>query len=300
MDIQQLRTLMEVVHHGSFAGAARQLNVAPSMVSRAVAAIESDLGVRLLQRTTRRLALTDAGKTYVDQVSHALSALDSANDTARASAGEVRGTVRVTASVAYGQTVLVPLLKRLHQRHPQLQVELLLTDAVVDLVADRVDVAVRLGPPTDSSLVGLQLAPVRYHVCASPAYLAHHARPRTPSDLSQCDCLRFPLPGYRTQWKFRKPQGEPFAVDVRGWLVLSTALALHRAALDGLGPVLLGDWLVASDLAQGRLIDLFPEHEVTATDFDSAVWLLYVSRTHVPNPVRAMVDFIKAELAPVT
>lgn len=298
MNIEQLRTFVVVVQQGSFAAAARQLGMAPSMVTRSVAALERELGVRLMQRSTRKLSLTEAGAAYYEHVCSALDLLERASDQAHNAAGEVTGAVRVTASVAYGQMVIVPVLPALHQLHPGLEIDLLLTDALVDLVAERVDIAVRLGPAVDSSLVGMQLASTRYRVCASPAYLKGHGKPRLPADLAHCDCLRFPLPGFRTQWKFRVANGPVETVDVHGWLVLSTALALHRAALDGLGPVLLADWVVGADLACGRLVDLFPEHEVTATSFDSAVHLLYASRAYVPRRVRAVVDFLKARAGP--
>lgn len=293
MDIQQLKTLVAVVHEGSFAAAARSLDMAPSMVTRAVAALERELGVRLMQRTTRKLSLTDAGAAYYEHVRQALEALDRAGEEAHATRGDLRGTVRVTASVAYGQSMIVPLLPALHERHPGLGIELLLTDAMVDLVLERVDIAVRLGPATDSSLIGLALGPLRYRVVASPAYLQRHGRPRVPGDLAACECLRYPLPGFGTEWKFRAADGTVQSVAVRGWLMLSTFLALHRAALEGLGPVMLPQWLVDEDLAAGRLVDLFPAHEVTASNFDSAVWLMYASRVHVPRRVRAVVDFIR-------
>ena len=296
IDIKQLKLFVEVARLGSFAAAARQFDMAPSMVTRSVAALERELDVRLIQRSTRKLSLTDAGVAYHEHVLGVLEGSERASDEARATAGEVRGPVLITATVAYGQTILLPSLRTLHEQHPGLEIDLLLTDAVVDLTTERVDLAVRLGPALDSSLIGLQLAPVRYCVCASPAYLKTHGRPRVPADLAQCDCLRFPLPGFRSQWKFRDARGGVQAVDVRGWLVLSTALALHLAALDGLGPVLLAHWLVGPDLASGRLVDLFPEHDVTATSFDSAVWLLYASRSYVPRRVRAAMDFIKAQV----
>jgi DNA-binding transcriptional LysR family regulator len=293
MDIQQLRIFAEVVHAGSFAAAARHLDMAPSMVTRSVAALERELGMRLMQRTTRKLSMTEAGAAYYEHARSALDALDRASEEAHATQGSIGGTVRVTASVAYGQSVIVPLLPALHEQHPNLQIDLLLTDAVFDLVVDRVDIALRLGPATDSSLVGLQLDSVRYRVVASPEYLERHGRPRVPGDLTLCDCPRYPLPGYGTQWKFRAPDGAVVTVPIRGWLMLSSFLALHCAALDGLGPVLLPEWLLVADFAAGRLVDLFPDHEVTATNFDSAVWLLYASRTHVPRRVRAVIDFIK-------
>ncbi len=299
VDTQHLKTFVEVVRQGSFAGAARALEVDPSAVTRAIAALETALGARLLQRTTRKVALTDAGAEYLERVRPALDELDRAADDVGASTGEIRGVVRVTASVSYGHTVLMPLLPALRAAHPALDVDLLLTDAVVDLVTQHIDVALRLGPPVDSSLVGSQLAVVRPRVVASPAWLARHGRPRTPQDLARHDCLRFPLPGWRTQWTFRASDGRTQSVAVRGWLTVSNALALHRAALDGLGPALLSDWLVAPDIASGRLVDVFPALEATATNFDSAVWLLYASRDHVPRRVRAFVEFVRGAIGRV-
>lgn len=297
MDTDHLRTFVEVVRQGSFSGAARQRDISPSMVSRAVAALEAELGARLLQRTTRTLALTDAGEAYFERIGPLLNDLDRAGDDVRSRSGQVRGTVRVTASVAYGQAVLVPCLPALHRRFPGLEIDLVLSDVLFDLVSERIDVALRLGPAVDSSLVGVRLAPVVPRVVASPRYLKTHGRPRVPQDLAQCDCLRFALPGYRTRWSFRGADGAVQDVAVQGWLVMSTALAMHRAAIDGLGPALLSNWLVDVDIRDGRLIDLFPDYEATATNFDSAVWLLYASRAQMPSRVRAFVDFIKAQFA---
>jgi DNA-binding transcriptional LysR family regulator len=301
MNIDSLRTFAEVVRLGSFAAAARALDASPSSITRTIAALEADLGARLLQRTTRKLALTEGGEAYLAQVAPLLQELAAAGDALRSGAGQIRGVVRVTASVAFGQAMLVPLLPALHATHPGLQIELLLTDAVVDLVVQRVDIALRLGPSTDSSLVGQQLCPVRYRVVASPGFLRKAGKPRRPEDLAACECLRFPLPGYRTQWSFRprtpSKDAVTLAVPVGGWLVVSSALALRQAALDGLGPALLADWLVMDEVKAGRLVDLFPKWEATGSQFDSAVWLLYASREHVPQRVRAVIDFLRARLS---
>jgi DNA-binding transcriptional LysR family regulator len=299
MELQQLKAFVEVVRRGSFAAAARALAVAPSAVTRAVAGLEDELGARLLNRTTRQLTLTEAGAAYVQRISPLLAELDEAADDVRERTCELRGSVRVTASVGFGQAVLVPLMPALHEAHPGLDVEAVLTDAVVDLVAQRIDLALRLGPAVDGSLVGLPLRPVRYRVVASPAYLQRHGRPRTPADLADCACLRFPLPGFRSAWRFRplgEAQAEAEAVSVGGWFVASSATALRRAALEGLGPALLADWLIDGDVARGRLVDLFPGLEASAGQFDSAVWLLYPAREHLPRRVRAMVDFLKGAL----
>jgi DNA-binding transcriptional LysR family regulator len=294
MDLQQLKTFVGVARHGSFAGAARQLDMDPSLVSRAIGTLERELGVRLVQRTTRRLSLTEAGVAYHEHVSALLQGLEQANDDARTSAGKVAGMVRVTTSIAFGQAVFVPLLPALHERYPQLEVDLLLTDKVLDLVEERIDLAVRFGPAFgDSTMIAQPLVRTRYRVCASPGHVARNGRPRVPSDLARVDCPRIPLPGFRTQWTFRASDGVTEKVDVKGWLIVSTAQALHQAAVEGLGPALLADWLAGPDVEAGRLIDLFPHHEITANSFDSAVWLVYPSRTQLPRRVRALVEFLK-------
>jgi DNA-binding transcriptional LysR family regulator len=171
-----------------------------------------------------------------------------------------------------------------------------LTDGVLDLITEKIDVAVRLGPRIDSGLIGTQLMRTRYRVCASPDYLRVAPRLRVPSDLSDHSCLLFPYPGFRSHWRFRAKGGAVIEVPVNGAVTISNALALHRAARDGLGPVLLADWLVGEDLRNGRLVDLFPRFEATATDFDTAAWLLYPSRTYVPRKVRAFIDFLKSSM----
>ncbi|TXK28390.1 LysR family transcriptional regulator [Ottowia sp. GY511] len=296
MNVQQLKTFVEVAHHGSFAEAARRLDMAPSAVSRAVAALEASLGARLLQRNTHRVSLSDAGAAYYEQVVLVLEALERAADQARSASGEVQGVVRLTATVAFGQALVVPLLGELHSLHPALELELHLADHVVDLVAERIDLAIRLGPPADTSLIGARLAPLHYRVCASPDYLQRHGQPAAPQALADHTCLRFPKPGFRTQWAFQDPEGHVDVVDVHGWLVVSSAMALRRAALDGLGVAMLGHWLVDADIAAGRLVNLFPAYQLAAPDFGTAAWLLYPSRAYVPRRVRAVIDFLKARL----
>lgn len=299
MNLEQLRTFVEVVRQGSFAGAARFLDLEPSKVTRAVAALEAELGVRLLQRTTRQLSLTEGGESYLAQVSPLLAELDLAAEELRAGSGVLRGLVRITASVAFGQTVLVPLLPEFHRQYPGLELDLMLTDAVVDLVSQRVDIALRLGPAANSSLIGQRLREVRFRVVASPSYLKQHGHPKRPADLADCRCLRFQLPGYRALWRFRgEPEGQVEEVPIQGWLVASNALALRQAALDGLGPALLADWLIEEDLHDGLLVDLFPHLEATATDFDSAVWLLYAAREkQLPKRVLMVLALLRDQLS---
>jgi DNA-binding transcriptional LysR family regulator len=293
METDQLRLFVEVARRCNFALVARDRAIDPSSVSRLIAGLETDLGVRLFQRTTRRVVLTEAGHRYLSRVEPLLNDLDHARDEVLAVSGELVGTLRLTTSIAFGRQRLVPLLPAFRTQFPRLRLELLLTDAILDLVDERVDLAVRLGPSFDTSLVGIKLCDTRYLVCASPDYLKRVAPLRQPHDVASHRCLLGAQPEFRTRWLFRNPRGAVSEVAVDGDLVVSNPLALRDCALAGMGPCLLASWLVEDDLAAGQLIDLFPKYRVTATDFQTAAWLLYPSRTYLPNKVRATIDFLK-------
>ena len=293
MDIQAIQLFADAARSGSFAAVARERDLAPSSVSRSVALLEEELGARLFQRSTRRLVLTEAGAVYLEQVAPLLQALAQASAAATDVSREPRGPLRVTTSNAFGLTQVVPMLPSFTRRYPDVEIDLLLTDAVVDLIAERIDLAVRLGPLTDSSLIAVSLLRMRYRVCASPGYVREHGQPRTPGDLTDHACLRFPLPGYRSRWRFRASTGAEEEVAVGGRIVISNALGLLDCALAGAGVALLAEVMVADAIRAGRLLDLFPDHEVTATNFDSAAWFVYPSRDYVPLKVRVFMEALR-------
>ncbi len=292
MDTDSLRTLQLVARHGSFAAAARILDVDPSSVSRVVAGAEAQLALRLFQRSTRNLQLTEAGEIYLARIGPLLDDLDLAREDAVALAGtQPKGRVRLSASVAFGQEMLVPLLPKIHATLPDIELELSLSDQNVDLVATQVDLAIRLAPAPKGDLISTRLRSTRYRVVAAPAYLSRHGAPAQPQDLTGHACLRMTLPDYRTEWHFR---GESTGtVGVTGHVLISNALALRAAARRGLGPALLADWMTDQDIATGQLVDLFPKHEVTATTFETAAWLLYPSRDYLPAKVRGVIDVLR-------
>lgn len=296
MDAKTLALFVETARLGSFAAVARAHDLDPSSVSRTVAALEADLGVRLFQRTTRRLSLTEAGAVYLRRVEPLVEELERAGDEARTLSAVPGGTLRLTCSVAFGHELVIPLLPAFRAAYPRIALDLLMTDANVDLVAERVDLAIRLAAAIEADVIGTKLLDSRYRVCASPAYLAKREKPRTPSELSDHDCLLFPLPEFRSRWRFRDRAGRVGAVPVHGDIIISNALALKRAALAGLGPALLADWMIRGDMAAGRLIDLFPDHDVAATSFDAGAWLLYPSRAFLPGKVRVTIDFLRRRL----
>lgn len=296
MELSVLQMFVEVMRQGSFAAVARERNIDPSSVSRAIAGLEEELGIRLFQRTTRQLSPTEAGTVYFQRIEPLVEEMQQAIDVATDICGQPKGTLRVTASVSFGLKCIVPLLANFQSLYSELAVDLLLTDTVVDLFADRIDVAVRLGQLADSTLIAERLMQTRYYVCASPNYLKRYNRLEKPSDLQQHNCLLFPIAGFRTRWIFRTKNGEISEIPVCGSTVISNAIALQECALAGMGLALLPNWLVDENLQTGKLVNVFPDYEVTATDFNTAAWFIYPNRSYVPLKVRVFIDFLKKNI----
>jgi len=298
MNLSALQLLLDVARRGSFAAAARTHGLDPSAVSRSIALIEAELGIRLFQRTTRRLSPTEAGAVYLTRAEAVVDELERAREEARAVSATPSGTLRLTASVTFAQVCIVPLLQRFRATFPSVRLELLMTDANLDLVAERIDLAVRLAPRITTDVIGAKLMDTCYRVCASPSYAAAAPTLDRPEALSRHDCLRLALPAYRSHWRFRDTDGVVSEVPVDGSVVLSNPLGVRDAAIAGLGPALLPDWLIDDEIGAGRLVDLFPGYDVTATSFDTAAWLLYPSRSFLPEKVRVTIDFLRRHLPP--
>ncbi|MDJ1008956.1 MAG: LysR family transcriptional regulator [Paracoccaceae bacterium] len=292
MQIEALRTFAECASRGSFAAAARAMEVDPSAVSRTIATLEARLGVRLFERSTRTIALTEAGALYRARVAPLLDDLDDAAQAARDLSERPAGRLRVAASSAFGERVIVPMLGVFLADHPGLDVDLVLSDAPVDLLAERIDIAVRLTQEAPPDTIVSKLCATRYRVLAAPHL---RLRPTRPEDLADIPVIRFALPGFRDLWRFR---GDGFLreVPIAGRVEVTGAAAVLAAARAGLGPALLADWLAGDDLAAGRLVDLFPRHEVTATGFDTAAWLLTPSRRYQPLKTRVFVKALRAHV----
>jgi DNA-binding transcriptional LysR family regulator len=293
MDIDTLRLFVEVMQRGSFAAVARERNVDPSSVSRTVATLESQLGVRLFQRTTRHLTPTEAALAYFDQVEPLVAQLERAALMAGDSGDVPRGTLRITAAVTFAQVNLVPLLPEFAKRYPELSFELLLTDKFLDLVEERVDLALRLGRLTESTMIAHRLCDMVYVAAASPEYLRRRGQPKTPSELEHHECLRYPVTGYGPRWRFRAAGGVVTEVPVHGRVVATNGVALRQCAAAGMGVLMLPRWNIAEELRSGALVELFPDYQATASEFDNGVWLLYPSRSYLPLKVRLFADFLK-------
>lgn len=289
--ISDAELFLAVVAAGGFSGGARRLRRSQPAVSRRIAALEARLGVRLLDRTTRRFALTDAGRVFHARCAAALAALADAETAATDTAAAVRGRLRVSAPPAWARAQLAPLLPALAAQHPQLALELLLLERYVNLVDEGLDVVIRLGPLPDSSLAGRRLARGRYVLCAAPAYLARRDAPRDLDQLARHPALVLATSEARARWPFRW-RGRPRLVTPRPGLVSNDAGLLREAGLAGAGVTVLPTYLIAADLAAGALVELLPQARLPMWE----VHALYPSRRLLAGKVRAFVDFLAARL----
>ncbi len=295
MDHTALQTALSVARSGSIAEAARQLKLDPSSVSRTLAAVEASLGLRLFQRTTRQLSVTEEGAAYLQRIEPLLEEFDRAREKALHLKTRPEGTLRLTASVAFGTLCLLPNLPAFRAQYPGIKLDLALTDANVDLVAEGLDLAIRLAPSPKGDWISRKLTETRYLVCAAPGWAARHPL-ASPEALADQDCLRLTLPEHSEAWRFRPRTGPEFAVPIQGSFTLSNPIALKEAARLGMGPALLADWLAKDALKSGQLTQLFPEYQVTATSFETAAYALFPSRRYLPAKTRAAIDFLSANL----
>ena len=301
MEIATLRLFVQVMHRRGFTEVAKTERVAPSSVSRAIAGLERELGIRLFQRNTRKLEPTEAGRVYFERIAPLLDEIDSAALMAADITETPKGLLRVTAPSVYAQMCIVPLLPKLHARYPDLSVELLMSDAYLDLIAEHIDVAIRIGSLRDSMHIATRLSSMRFHICASPSYLEQNGQPAAPEEIERHNCLLFPRQGHSLNWLFKKKTedgtGETVQITISGQYLITNSEAIRQCAISGMGLALLPNWLIEKDIQNGALVTLFNDYEVTATDYEGAVWLLRPSRAYQPLKARVFMEFLIQQLS---
>ena len=252
--LQAMRVFQAVVQNGSFSSAGRRLGFSAPWVTRQIQALEQELGARLFNRTSRRLALTEAGELYLRQVEQILQQIEDTKAAVANLQAVPRGTLRVHSRVLVGMQHVLPALPRFLAANSEVKVDLVMSNFAVDLVERNVDVDIRIGKLADSSLIARKLATSERIVCAAPAYLARHQAPRTPTDLARHNCLTYRINLGRPVWRFLDRAGALTEVPVTGNLQSDSGPALVSAALAGLGIALLPDWSIIGDLRAGRLV----------------------------------------------
>jgi len=293
MDLNRVSAFVRVVLDGSFTAAARSLGLPKSSVSRSVAQLEQDLGIRLLHRTTRKLALTDAGSAFYERVSRALGDIDEATSAAADSQSELRGPVRVTAPTDIGIWALAPMLAEFTRSQPGIRVELSLSNRVVDMVAEGFDLAVRAGPLRDSSLIARRVGELRSVLYASPAYLQRRGTPKDIGELAGHDAVVFRPTNGKSSWTMVSPAGGQKTIEMTGPLACDDMSFAREAILAGAGIGVVPEFLCGAAEEEGEVVRVLPEWSVHG----SVLHLAYPSARYVPQRVVVLRDFLANELA---
>lgn len=291
-DLADMAVFARVARLGSYTAAARELGLSKSAASKAITRLEARLATRLLQRTTRRVALTEAGRALEARTSKMLEEAGAGAEAVAALASRPLGTLRVNGPVAFGETFIAPALPELLARHPGLRVDLTLEDRLVDAGAGGWDVVVRIGALADSALAVRKLAPDRRVVVASPRYLARRGTPGSPHDLRDHDCLHFTNVSRVDEWRFRAPRGG-IAVPTSGSLEVNHGPSIRAAVLGGAGVAVLPEFMVASDVRAGRLVELLREHALPRR---TAIHALYGRSRPTPPKVKVFLDHLAERL----
>ncbi|WP_028207219.1 LysR family transcriptional regulator [Paraburkholderia nodosa] len=286
--LTSLGVFVAAVEEGSLAAAARRFGLSAAMAGKHVSAIEAELNARLLQRTTRRLSLTDVGHAYYERCKRILEAFDEANREASDSQGTARGVLRVAAPVTFGATHLGGATARYLEDHPHVNVEVLLSDRYVDLIDAGVDVAIRIGRLQDPGLVTRRLAPCRMVVCASPAYLERHGTPRTPDDLRRAQRLAFSEAVSADDWTLLDASDRAHVIDGPCRMAANNTQMLLGAALAGAGIAYGPTFVFGEHLGRGELVALLPDYRAS----ELAIQAVYPGVRRIPLKVHRFVDYL--------
>jgi DNA-binding transcriptional LysR family regulator len=285
--LTSLAVFGKVVECGGFSAAARRLNMSVTMVATHVQALEERLGVRLLNRTTRKVSLTETGKFYYDRSSQVLADLEEADLTATALTTTPRGVLKIYSSSAVVQ-FLMPVLDEFLELYPALSLDMNVGERMVDMAEDRYDLAIRTVPVADISLVARKLTPWRHVLVCAPSYLRKNDAPKSPRDLIFHDCLQYTHYPYSDEWHFETHAGERSQVKVRGTVVSNSAETLRYMAVSGRAVWLAPSFIIADDLLEGRLVSLMPEYR----GVEFAINAVYPNRSHLPTKVRLLIDLL--------
>lgn len=283
-----MKVLVKVVDAGSFARAAEALDTSTAAVSRQIGALEAHLGARLLNRSTRRLSLTDAGTEFCERSRAILDEIAEAEAVAGRQSLHPVGLLRITAPLSFGVTQLSRLLPAFRARHPQLRLDVDLTDRVVDLVNEGVDVGLRIAHALSGNLVARRIAPVSMVVCAAPMYLKRHGVPRTPAELAQHETLSFSYLWVGDDWPFTDAQGNLTRVRVQPAVHATNGDLLRELAVAGGGIILQPSFIVGAELTRGTLVPLLTDYRT----LELSLFAVYLSRRQLSSKVRVFIDYL--------
>jgi DNA-binding transcriptional LysR family regulator len=283
----------KVVEQGSFARAAERMDMSTSAVSRYVAELETHLDTRLLNRTTRRISLTESGQAFYERTLQLLADLEESEAAASSSTATPRGTIRLTCSINFGVKHLAPAMGSFQSRYPEVLFDVSVSDRFVDLVEEGLDIAIRIGDIGNPNLIARKIGEMRLIACASPAYLQRHGTPRRPEDLARHNCLTYEYAPARNQWRFLDKAGNDIKVRIAGSVHANNGELLATIAAEGVGIVFEPDFMVSPMIRAGRLKPILTNFQSPPTP----IYAIYPSRRHLSAKVRWFVDFLVERFA---
>jgi DNA-binding transcriptional LysR family regulator len=283
---------VSVVQLGSLSAAARRSGVSPATVSRIIRSLEEEVGGHLLNRTSRKLSLTEAGELYFGKVEQILHQVQEANEGVARLQTSPRGMLRVHSRMLVGNQHVAHALPDFMRRYPEISVDLILSNYAVDLVTQGIDVDIRTGKLEDSSLIARKLASSERIVCATPSYLEQRPPLTTPADLAHHNCLTYRLHLGRAVWRFLDGSGTLTEVPVSGSLQSDNGQVLLTAMLHGQGLAIMPDWAVRDEVADGRIVKVLPEYRASHIEFDDGIFAVFQQSRHTPTKVRVFVDYM--------
>lgn len=291
--LTDIAVFVQVVECGSFTRAAERLSLSKSVVSKYVTRLEDRLGARLLNRTTRRLSLTEVGRVFHARSLRGLREIEEAEIEVARLQDEPRGVLRLNTPMSFGIQHVAPALPEFLRRYPDVSIDMNLDDRKVDVIEEGYDVSVRISDLPDSSLVARRLGPCRHVVVASPAYLEKHGTPTSPGELQHHNIVTFRYQESALHWHFRSPEGRVISVPVTSSVQTNNSLALRELILGGIGLTRTPTFLVGKDIRDGRLLPLFSGYET----LEVSIFLVYPQRRHLSPKVRAFVDFFAEKIS---
>ncbi len=289
-----MRVFVKVAEAGSLSGAARLLGLTPSAISRQISALEDQLGAQLFNRTTRKIALTDVGRGYLERCRRILADVEEASEAVTSLNATPRGPLRVNMPAVFGRLHIAPALGAFMRQYPDITLDVEMTDQFIDPMAEAVDVLVRIAELKDSSLIARKLASSRRAIVASPAYWSERGVPKEPRDLMQHDCLLYSYLAAGEHWRLTGADGVEQAVHVSGRMRVNNVSTIRYAALDGLGVAMMPTWFVGEDLRVGRLQAVLNDYAAPAPP----IYAMYPPSRHLSPKVRAFVDFLSGLFSP--
>ncbi|MBG7610148.1 MAG: LysR family transcriptional regulator [Anaerolineae bacterium] len=293
MDVMHsMAVFRRVVEAESFSAVARETNMSQSTVSKHIASLEERLDTKLLNRSTRSLKLTEAGKEYYHHCIRILSDFQEAEASVGKGKIDPTGTLRISTSAAFGRTCILPYLSEFLSTYPDINIDLIFNDNYIDLVKEGIDLAIRIGPLEDSSLIARKIGSSPRVVVASPEYLVNHGRPKKPADLIKHDCLFYTLQKSPDLWYFNSKQEGDESIRVNSRLKASSPDAICDATLEGLGISILGEWYVRKHIQKGKLKVILPDYKPTTFDIHA----VYPERRFVPQKVKRMIEFLTEKI----